>query len=583
MKHSLQKNMAILFNLWIVLFLANVGYLIVPVWFNVAVSQRRLGYYIAIVAGLLAVLFPIMGIGEENSVVEYESPIKMVDHFYQLIKEHRCEEAVQLRPGYTKEQCQQVTEVIDYKTTPRFNPAGGSVVVIELEVKISKAEKQESWHGFITVIQRNNLWKIVNDSYLSQKTTGALPAYLASPKYQQAVHQASGLASVVPTSPPEQTTVSLNESLAKSIGRDSGSVPEGTTPKPPSAILARDTSEPAGALDATLQSIAPPAPPHPSQRQDPHYAANPRNGATTILDACWSPEALRGLPGERTIRAYPANYTPPQRVNPLSSNAPLGSEFARSVRSVDPDHGEKLVALTFDLCEQANEVTGYDGELVDTLRAEKVNATFYAGGKWMRSHPERTMQIMADPLFEIGNHAWTHGNLRVLRDKEMEEQIRWTQAQYELLREQLLNLPCATSVAKSQAQSISPLPSTFRFPYGTCDATALKAVAQAGLYPIQWNIVSGDPVRRQNADQMAKEILDKVRPGSIVIAHANGRGWHTSEALKTLIPALKKRGYRFVTVSQLIKSGNPVAVEFCYELRPGDNLKYDKLFGRGTE
>ena len=111
----------------------------------------------------------------------------------------------------------------------------------------------------------------------------------------------------------------------------------------------------------------------------------------------------------------------------------------------------------------------------------------------------------------------------------------------------------------------------------------MKAVAEAGLYPIQWNVVSGDPTQRQTAELMAKEILNKMRPGSIVIAHANGRGWHTGEALRILIPALRKQGYRFVTVSELLKSGTPVAVESCYEVRPGDNLRYDKLFGRGTE
>ena len=100
-----------------------------------------------------------------------------------------------------------------------------------------------------------------------------------------------------------------------------------------------------------------------------------------------------------------------------------------------------FITLTFDLCEQADEVTGYDGELVDTLRAQGVKATFYAGGKWMRSHPERTLQLMADPLFELGNHAWTHGNLRVLQGAEMANQIRWTQAEYERLRDQLLALP----------------------------------------------------------------------------------------------------------------------------------------------
>ena len=48
-----------------------------------------------------------------------------------------------------------------------------------------------------------------------------------------------------------------------------------------------------------------------------------------------------------------------------------------------------MIALTFDLCETDGSVAGYDGRIVDLLRAEGVKATFFAGGKWMETHPER--------------------------------------------------------------------------------------------------------------------------------------------------------------------------------------------------
>lgn len=306
--------------------------------------------------------------------------------------------------------------------------------------------------------------------------------------------------------------------------------------------------------------------------------------ADSLLQSCWTSQELRAHPGERKIRTHlPIDDTPPEKASPNVVGPDLAPELACSIRSVKPDNGEKLVALTFDLCEKANEVTGYDGELIDTLRLEGVHATFYAGGKWMRSHPERTMQLMADPLFELGNHAWTHGNLRVLRGQDVEEQIQWTQAQYEILRAELLNRSCAASVSPNHLRAIPSSLATFRFPYGTCNAESLTQVARAGLYPIQWNIVTGDPAKAQTADLIVKEVLNRVRPGSIVVAHANGRGRHTAEALKTLIPALRKRGYRFVTVSALLRSGEVVTAESCYEQRPGDNQRYDRLFGRGTQ
>ena len=56
--------------------------------------------------------------------------------------------------------------------------------------------------------------------------------------------------------------------------------------------------------------------------------------------------------------------------------------MARS-EGVELPPGVKLVALTFDLCETDGSIAGYDGRIVDLLRAEDVKATFFAGGKWM--------------------------------------------------------------------------------------------------------------------------------------------------------------------------------------------------------
>ena len=322
----------------------------------------------------------------------------------------------------------------------------------------------------------------------------------------------------------------------------------------------------------------------PTRQPDLAPAPAPRPGATNLLEACWEPQDLRGQPGERKSRRLrTADHRPPEHQIPEMPPAAMPPVPARSLRSVTPTNGEKLIALTFDLCEQADEVTGYDGDLVDTLRTQGVKATFYAGGKWMRSHPDRTMQLMADPLFELGNHAWTHGNLRVLQGAEMENQIRWTQAEYERLRDQLLALPCAAPLAASEAHRIPRSPETFRFPYGTCNSESLQAVAAAGLYPVQWNIVTGDPAKGQTAARIVNTVMSQLKPGSIVVAHGNGRGWHTAEALKTLIPALLKQGYRFVTVSELLQAGTPVTAKQCYEVREGDNLRYDKLFGKGTQ
>jgi hypothetical protein len=74
-------------------------------------------------------------------------------------------------------------------------------------------------------------------------------------------------------------------------------------------------------------------------------------------------------------------------------------------------------------------------------------------------------------------------------------------------------------------------------------------------------------------------VLTGARPGSIVVMHANGRGTHTAEALRTIVPRLRAAGYRFVTVDRLLAAGKPVAATDCYIEREGDTARYDNPRG----
>jgi peptidoglycan/xylan/chitin deacetylase (PgdA/CDA1 family) len=224
---------------------------------------------------------------------------------------------------------------------------------------------------------------------------------------------------------------------------------------------------------------------------------------------------------------------------------------------------EKVVALTFDLCESGGEVAGYDAALVDYLRANGVRATFFAGGKWLRSHPEQAGQLLADPLFEIGNHGWRHANLRQASLRMLAEEVGLAQTALEDLRRKLPGKDGSG-------------PSLFRFPYGTCSPDALAYVNAQGLAAIQWDVVTGDPDRGTSAAAIARTVLGEVHPGAIIIAHANGRGWHTAAALPLFVPQLRAKGYRFVTVNELLAIGEPVAADTCFERTPDDNRRYDR-------
>jgi len=301
--------------------------------------------------------------------------------------------------------------------------------------------------------------------------------------------------------------------------------------------------------------------------------------AQTIAEQCWGPSAMAARIDEKAPRRGAPGHA--QRIPELQlqSFQPVAPQMQGAIRRVALPHGRKLVALTFDLCEQPGEIAGYDGAIVDYLRANDVRATFFAGGKWLVTHAERSQQLMADARFEIGSHGWAHENVRGLAGARLEAEIRGPQAAYEALRARLAARQCVAG----RPLAAPPRISLYRFPYGACNPAALAATAANGLLAVQWDISTGDPWPGQSATAIAAAVLRRVQPGSIVLMHANGRGHNTAAALPLLIPKLKAQGYQMVTVSELLAAGRPEIVSSCYDARPGDTDRYDRVFAFRTE
>lgn len=303
----------------------------------------------------------------------------------------------------------------------------------------------------------------------------------------------------------------------------------------------------------------------------PARAAEAAGGLRAL---CFAPVELAARPGEHLPVKGQRAFDKPEASRQLAPFQPVDGELRGAVRRVTlPEGSDKLIALTFDLCEQPGEIAGYDGAIIDYLRAHGIKATLFTGGKWMRSHAERMRQLMSDPLFEIGSHGEAHRNLRSLSGAALAEEIAGPQRAYEALREKLAGAQCPAQHA-SVAARIAKRISTFRFPYGACNAPSLAAVNDAGLLAIQWDLSTGDPSPAQSATAVAEAAL-RAKPGSILIMHANGRGHHTAQALPMFLPRLKEKGFKFVTISELLAAGKPEVVPSCYNAKPGDTDKYD--------
>lgn len=300
-------------------------------------------------------------------------------------------------------------------------------------------------------------------------------------------------------------------------------------------------------------------------------------------ELCWTPAQLAGRPEEARIQKNIAGAFRPVPKSASAAAAPLPASMAGKVlRRVLLPPGKKLVALTFDLCEQPFEVSGYQGDIIDILRANGVPATIFAGGKWLATHSDRADQLLADPLFEVGNHAWEHRNFRVVPRHVRLAEIDGAMAAYDGTIRRLEQRACLARDNRPAYSVPAARQRLFRFPFGACTSEAIAEVQSRGLLPVQWDVSSSDPWPGQSAAAIVSAVVARVRPGSIVLFHANGRGFKTASALPELIRVLKAQGYGFATVSQLLDTPGavPELSPRCFDATPNDVNRYDDLARR---
>ncbi|WP_253208237.1 polysaccharide deacetylase family protein [Streptomyces sp. YPW6] len=211
---------------------------------------------------------------------------------------------------------------------------------------------------------------------------------------------------------------------------------------------------------------------------------------------------------------------------------------------------EKVVALTFDADMTADQgpraAAGerFDNpELVALLRRLKVPSTVFMTGRWAEEYPAQAKAIGADPLFEVANHSYSHhafsspcyGLPAVAKDAMTRDVER-----------------AFTAFREAGVRNVVPY---FRFPGGCYDDKALRALAPADVTAVQWDVVGGDAFAT-DADAVARQVLDGVRPGSLVVLHCTRSAAPATEAaVRRIVPELRERGYRFVKVSELMEDG----------------------------
>ncbi len=187
----------------------------------------------------------------------------------------------------------------------------------------------------------------------------------------------------------------------------------------------------------------------------------------------------------------------------------------------------RQIALTFDDGPHPR----YTDRILEILAREGVIATFFMIGVNVQRYPEVARRVIAGG-HEVGNHTFTHATMKRIPEETLVKEIE----ENDRILEELGYAPHHI----------------FRPPQGVCTDMLPSVLQQTQKHAILWDIDTRDWAHRPS-DEILAEIERHVCGGAIILFHDYISGENTTiPALQKVIPALKERGYEFVTVSQLL-------------------------------
>ncbi|MFF2144381.1 polysaccharide deacetylase family protein [Kitasatospora sp. NPDC058190] len=252
-------------------------------------------------------------------------------------------------------------------------------------------------------------------------------------------------------------------------------------------------------------------------------------GAGAALTGCsssGSPSSDAGSADSPTDDFSPAAPVPsgvPGLPTPSASAVAARSKPVYKVHDILPSAPSNAVALTID----DGPSRLYTPQVLQLLRKYDIRATFSVVGMEAHANKDVIKQIAADG-HTLANHTMTHPQPLSHRSAAQ-------------IHQQLVDTQSVL------VDSGAPAPTLFRSPGGDWSPTILETAAQLGMTPIDWDVDPRDWAR-PGTNKITEKLL-AAKPGDILLCHdGGGDRTQTLEALKTVLPALKAKGYTFVTL-----------------------------------
>jgi peptidoglycan/xylan/chitin deacetylase (PgdA/CDA1 family) len=248
---------------------------------------------------------------------------------------------------------------------------------------------------------------------------------------------------------------------------------------------------------------------------------------TLLPTATWTvtPTAVPTPTFTATAPPTPTPTALPTPTATLTPAPPLPASAAEISRG-DPER--PWIALTFD----AGASIAAWPSILETLREKDVHCTFFITGIVLRQAggAELLRQALAEG-HELGNHSDTHPMFTELTDEQMAQELAALEAK----------------VVEATGHSTKPY---FRPPSGNRDDRVLRVVAENGYLNIYWTYHVWDWTGDRTAQEIYNYAVDGACNGAIVVMHVGAQ--ETADALPGIIDELRARGYRLVTLSELL-------------------------------
>jgi peptidoglycan/xylan/chitin deacetylase (PgdA/CDA1 family) len=235
---------------------------------------------------------------------------------------------------------------------------------------------------------------------------------------------------------------------------------------------------------------------------------------------------LQSLPGQSAPPAQPLERSNSATV-PAVAASPVQSQITFNSVHVDGPY----IALTFDDGPSAT----LTPKLLDLLAAHHMKATFFVVGQNAADHPDILRRAVREG-HEIANHSWSHPNLGKMSDEAVRRELQKTD--------------------DAIFAAIGKRPTLLRPPYGSITARQKHWIHDDfGYRIIIWDV---DPLdwKRPGPSVVCSRILKETRAGSIVLAHDIHPP--TLEAMPATFDQLDRKGFKSVTVTQLLAMATPL-------------------------